>query len=527
MLSIPTLFKLRDSKRHIFEKLETYKDLFDNAHDLIHLLEPGGQIIYVNKAWTRILGYSEEEITGRSIYSFVHESDRARFVEYRTNIVREIDSPPEVVVRLISKRGGVVHVEGFVSSKVVSGQPLYTRGIFRDITVKIQNEGLLRSANQKLRVRESNLEQLLFHAPDAIIVADTESKIQYWNPKSELVFGWKSSEVLGKRLTDIIIPVKYRDAHEQGMKRYVTTGDERVLNRTIEITAINRSGKEFYVALTISATLQNEKPAFIAFIRDIDDQKRIERELEQKRSQLEVSNEQLEQFAHVASHDMKEPIRKIRLFSDQLKEDKVNVFSAKSRQYLVKIENAAFRLTQMVDGVLAFSSLRGEKLVTEKVDLNAIIKTIETDLELPVEQKRAVIKYSELPCIQGAAFLIYQLFYNLVNNSLKFSKEGTQPLIEIAGKKMSREELRDNGLSEDVSHYQISVRDNGIGFRQEDAETIFKVFARLHPSSRFEGTGLGLSLCKTIVEKHKGMIVAQGVEGAGATFCIMLPEFQE
>jgi two-component system, LuxR family, sensor kinase FixL len=359
-----------------------------------------------------------------------------------------------------------------------------------------------------------------------VVVVDTESKIKYWNPKAEQIFGWTIGEVLGKSLTEVIIPVQHREMHRVGMKRYLATGEERVLNRTVEITALNKANREFYVALTISATIQNGQPAFIAFIRDIDEQKKNVKELEDKRMQLERSNQQLEQFAHTASHDMKEPIRKILMFTDRVQTDSGNVLTSDSTGYIAKIRTAASRLAEMVDGVLKYASLKGGDMVIEYVELNDVIKNVEADLELLLQQKNAVVKYADMPSLYCAPFMIHQLFYNLINNSLKFSKPEVNPVINISATKISSMQTKEYGLDDSTPHIEVIVEDNGIGFPQEYAETIFKTFARLNPQSKFEGTGLGLSLCKAIVEKHGGIIKANGAENVGAKFTIVLPEFQ-
>ena len=513
-------------KQEILHKLETYADLFDNAHDLIHVVEPDGRILYVNKAWEAILGYSQDEIEGKSIYSFVQESDRSAFRDYRNNIVAGNYSQKQIVVRAIAKSGDVVYLEGFVSAKSVSGKTLYTRGIFRDVTAKLQSEIQLKSALEQLKDRESNLQHLLSNAPDAIIVVDTESKILYWNPKAEIVFGWASQEVLGRRLQDVIIPSQYRQAHEEGMKRYLATGEQRVLNKTIEVTALKKDDSEFHVALTISSTAQNGRPAFIAFIRDITEQKRNEADLQQKKTELERSNQQLEQFAHIASHDLKEPTRKIALFAEQVQEDTTTILSAKSRHYLERISKSALRLSSMVDGVLAHSTLRAEEIAVQKTALRDVIENIKSDFELTLQEKEAIIKYSDLPSIDGVPFLIYQLFYNLISNSLKFSRPAVKPVIEITASKISGSKLDVYKLDPHRSYHEIILKDNGIGFREEHAEAIFKIFKRLHSKDTIEGTGLGLSLCKTIVEKHNGAIVAHGKENAGAAFHIYLPALE-
>lgn len=500
---------------YILSNIEAYREFFDNAHDLIHIVEPDGEIIYVNNSWKRLLGYSTEEIRGASIYSLVHHDDRDRFIDYRQQIISGDGTLQQITIGLIAKGGYKVYVEGSVAPKVVNGRVIYTSGIFRDVTARLRDEAQLKLMNEALKEREANLQHLLFHAPDAIIVVDTQSKVTYWNPKAAAIFGWSPEEVIGKPLTQLIIPEKHRPAHDAGMKRYLQTGEARVLNRTIEITALNKEGKEFYVSLTISTTQQRGHISFIAFIRDIDEQKRNERELEEKRAQLETSNRELERFAYVASHDMKEPVRKILMFLQRLRSESADLLPLNAELYVSKMENAGIRLIEMIDGVLAYSSLKGEKIVTEKVNLNQVIEHVQRDLELVLEEKKGVVRCLDLPVVEGSPFLLYQLFYNLVSNSLKFSKPNVSPVIEITATKDLVNSL-----------VEITIKDNGIGFPQQYAEEIFNTFSRLHPKHRFEGTGLGLSICKSIVEKHNGAIKAFGNENAGATFTIQLPERQ-
>jgi PAS domain S-box-containing protein len=512
--------------KDVFERSDPYKDLFDNAHDMIHVLEPHGAIVYVNRAWEKAMGYTEAESQGKLIYSFVSAEDKEPFVQYRQAILTGQSHAPEITIRLVTKHGDKVIVEGLVSVQVLDGNPVYTRGIFRNISRRVNNELKLKLLNEELQEREANLRQLFFYAPDAIIVIDAHSNIQYWNPKAETMFGWTQGEVLGRYLSQIIIPPQHRDAHNAGMKRYLATGEARVLNKTIEITSLHKEGREFYIALTISSTIQKGEPAFIAFIRDIDQQKRNEQELAQKKVQLELSNLELEQFAHVASHDMKEPIRKILMFTDRLKSLMDVEASEKVRLCFEKIERSARRLSKMVEGVLKNSSIKADGLVLENVHLADTITNIVTDLEFLIQEKGAIIRYSELPALEASAFLLYQLFYNLINNSLKFSKPNQQSVIEIKARKVFAPDVKWRGLDSTVPYVEIIVKDNGIGFPQEYAETIFKSFSRLHSKDKYEGTGIGLSVCKNILEKHKGFIQAFGEEDVGATFAILIPEKQ-
>lgn len=248
-----------------------------------------------------------------------------------------------------------------------------------------------------------------------------------------------------------------------------------------------------------------EKKAFLT---------QLETMVDERTKELQRSNEDLQQFAHVASHDLKEPVRKIRTFGLRLQNELSNCKDDNVRFYTDKILESAKRMSTMIEGVLNYSSLSAVDQKTEVLDLNKILADIQNDLEVLIEQKEAVIRYDELPKIEGDEVLIYQLFYNLINNSLKFSKESEKPVISI-----SANPVNING----TDCVQIVIRDNGIGFEAEYGNTIFNPFTRLNSKAKYDGTGLGLSLSKKIVERHGGMIKADGLKNDGAIFIITLP----
>lgn len=235
--------------------------------------------------------------------------------------------------------------------------------------------------------------------------------------------------------------------------------------------------------------------------------------------ELARSNEDLQQFAHVASHDLKEPLRKIATFSSILLDEHADNLSPKGKLYLAKIEAAAGRMSVMIEGVLAYSTVTADTKAFEKVSLNAVIEDVRNDLELAIIQKDADIQYGILPEVRGIRILIYQLFYNLISNALKFSKVDVHPVISISA---FSEKTSVNKRAGNYIH--IVVSDNGIGFNPDYADKIFGVFSRLNPKEMYEGTGLGLALCKKIIIRHGGHIYAESEEGKGSAFHILLPE---
>ncbi|RYY94536.1 MAG: PAS domain-containing sensor histidine kinase, partial [Chitinophagaceae bacterium] len=238
----------------------------------------------------------------------------------------------------------------------------------------------------------------------------------------------------------------------------------------------------------------------------------LESLVRERTAELQRSNEDLQQFAHVTSHDLKEPTRKIKTFAGMLGDDPGTQLSERGQTYLEKIKSAANRMFLMINGVLTYSTITESEPESEAVPLEALLSAIRDDLEVPVRQKGARIISHGLPVLQGSPVLLYQLFFNLLSNALKFARADVAPVIELR----SRPD-RIPGWT------RIEVRDNGIGFDPEHSERIFETFSRLHSKDQYEGTGLGLALCRKIVRRHGGQISAEGRPGEGATFVLTLP----
>lgn len=250
---------------------------------------------------------------------------------------------------------------------------------------------------------------------------------------------------------------------------------------------------------------------------------RMEALVRQRTQELEQSNKDLQQFAHVASHDLKEPLRKICTYTERLMIDQESSLSEDSRNYLAKVNQSSLRMMAMIDGILTYSSVSAAKEPFELVDLSTIAETVKTDLELLIEQKNAVVEIRNLPQIEGAPVLLNQLLYNLLNNALKFSRKEVPPVITISCRKLNRGEC--SGIDSN-NCYELSIEDNGIGFDQQYAEHIFDTFSRLHSKNQYEGTGLGLALCKRIIDYHRGKIWAESRQ-QGSIFKILLPQTQK
>lgn len=270
---------------------------------------------------------------------------------------------------------------------------------------------------------------------------------------------------------------------------------------------------------------------------DIHENKTIAEELERRvkeRTQvlneaynsLKRSNQELEQFAYVASHDLQEPLRKIKTFASRIIERSNENMDELSRSYLDKLMNSADRMSTLISDVLNYSMLNQLEQKFEATDLNEMLKQAIHDYELSISRKGAVLKLGKLPVIEAISYQMNQLFHNLISNALKFSKADEQPCIEIYAEPLKQNEAEALGLDMHLSYQRIAVRDNGIGFSEGYREKIFEIFQRLHPRQLYSGTGIGLALCRKIAELHKGCIYAHSEENIGTTFFIVLPEEQ-
>ena len=293
----------------------------------------------------------------------------------------------------------------------------------------------------------------------------------------------------------------------------------------IVYTIVNRATKQERIVRAKGRAWFNEEKVAYRFngtLQDITDQEtahrkfaeELGRQVRERTLELQRSNEDLLQFAHVISHDLKEPVRKVKMFTQGIQDELTDPSSEKVRTYLGKIRTASNRMTAMIEGVLTYSSLNASQEAACPVDLDKLVMDIETDLEIPIREKKATIIRKTLPTIQGATVLLHQLFYNLINNSLKFTRQDALPVITITGRL-----VEESGQS----LARITVADNGIGFDQQYAASVFNSFTRLHAKDRYEGTGLGLALSKKIAERHGGSITAISSLGQGTSIIVQLP----
>jgi PAS domain S-box-containing protein len=366
-------------------------------------------------------------------------------------------------------------------------------------------------AEQALEVSERRTRLIIENAYDAYVAMDQDGAIVDWNPQAENIFGWKRDEVIGKPLSDIIIPQRVRNQHLQGLVHYLHTGEGPLLNRRIEMQALRRTGQEFPVELTISTLRIENNVIFSAFIHDISERIRAKEALEASAAELRRSNEELEQFAYIASHDLQEPLRMVASYTQLLERRYAAQLDDAAREFIGYAVDGARRMQQFITGLLQYSRVGTERRILAEVNLREAYEVALANLRFAIEESGATVEDRDLPVVRGDPRQLTQLFQNLIGNALKFRKSGTAPRIQVWGE------------PDGHAFWRISVRDNGIGLDPKFADRVFAIFQRLHTREEYEGTGLGLAICKKIVERHGGRIWVESKEGEGATFSFTLP----
>ena len=500
------------NKLKLIESEASVRRLFEQTPVGIGIFKGESLIIEnVNAALLSYGGRKYEDVINKPLFSVIPEIEGQGFKEiaqhvYTTGVPY---TSPEARIKLF--RNGkmeTIYVHfAFQPRRDEYGKIIGLMVIANEITDLVK-------ARKRVEKNEQLFKNLANSMPQVVWIAESDGMVSYYNNRVREFAGARRLENGGWTWEWMVHPedmkatteawkysVKHLTTYQQEHRVLMTNGSYRWhLSRAYPYQS--DEGIKWYGTAT-----------------DVHDQKVLEMGLEnlvrERTMELERSNDDLEQFAHVASHDLKEPLRKIKTFAYKLKDEFHLALDEAGSVYLNKILHSTDRMYAMINGVLHYSSIHSVEHIPHLIDLNNVIKNILLDLEIPIQEKKATIHFENLPSVKGISALLYQLFYNLINNSLKFSKENVETLIEI---KSSEIDLK--GLQ----YIEIIINDNGIGFDENYAEKIFATFFRLHPKDKYEGTGLGLALCKKIVERHDGFIFAQGDKNIGAQFTILLPK---
>jgi PAS domain S-box-containing protein len=348
--------------------------------------------------------------------------------------------------------------------------------------------------------------EILDTMADALFVIDAEARVRVTNEAVRKLFGYAESEILGKTIDTL----EYVDP-EASFSRALGDMLRRAPIRDEERVFRTRNGERIDVSISVSSLHEREmEGGAVVIVRDIRERKRVEQEMRDFTIQLQQSNRELEDFAYVASHDLQEPLRKIQAFGDRLKVKYAETLVGDGIDYLDRMQKAAGRMQALINDLLVFSRITTKAQPFAAVDLEEIAHEVVHDLEVRIHQANGEVIVGALPAIDADALQMRQLLQNLVGNGLKFHRPDLPPRVEISGKVF-------NNTAE------ITVSDNGIGFDEKYADRIFTMFERLHGRAAYEGTGIGLAICRKIAHRHGGEIRANSVPGAGARFVVTLP----
>ncbi|MCU1267863.1 MAG: Aerobic respiration control sensor protein ArcB [Acidobacteria bacterium] len=391
-----------------------------------------------------------------------------------------------------------------------------------DNTARKQIEAEQRQLGQRLRDHQFYTRSLFEANIDALMTTDPAGIITDINKPMEALTGCTRDELIGAPFKNYFTD---EDRAEAGIK--LVLSNKKVTN--YELTARDRDGKETVVSYNATTFYDRDRrlQGVFAAARDVTDRKRVEEKLKLYSDKLERSNRELQDFAQVASHDLQEPLRKILSFGDRLKTKVSASLDEDSHDYLQRMCNAAARMQTLITDLMSFSrvEIKGQAFVP--TDLAMIAREVTADLETRIEQAGGRVEIGELPTIDADPMQMRQLLQNLIGNSLKYFRAGLPPIVRISCQKPDarRPELLDESGRARQS-CQISVSDNGIGFDEKYLDRIFTVFQRLHKKGEYEGTGIGLAICRKIVDRHGGTITARSTPGQGATFLVSLPVIQ-
>jgi len=507
---------------------ERFRGLFHNSFVGMALADLNGKFTQVNPELCRITGYTYEELVGKEVLSLI---EPGHYTTTRQNMQKLILGEIEFFSdekKYIKKDGTPIWVHTSVSIvKDPAGYPKHFVGVVHDIHDK-------KLAEESIKLQARVLESM----DEGVSVSDESGYILYTNSAEDKMFGYEPGELNGKHVTV--------------QNAYSPEENEQIVAAVIGDLKTNgfwngewynkrKDGSTFYTYSHITALDLGERNVLVCVQRDITEEKRTKealqksaeelerkveertRELKETNERLERSNAELEQFAYITSHDLQEPLRKIKTFAYRIEDELKDNKNVRINTYLEKLISSSERMSTLIRDLLNYSRLTKQKQEFETVNLNDVMKDVLSDFEILIQQKGAEIQADNLPTVKGISLQLTQLFFNLIGNSLKFTRESVKPVIQIKSREFSKAESSHLHL-EGEAYYELSFIDNGIGFDPKYKEQVFEIFQRLNSREQYSGTGIGLALTKKVAENHYGKIIAESEEGKGTTFKVYLPK---
>jgi PAS domain S-box-containing protein len=497
--------------------------IVQSSDDAIISKTLNGIVTSWNAAAERIFGHTAAEMVGQSILTII-PPDRHQEEPAILERIRRGERVEHFETKRITKDGRLLDISLTISPvRDKTGKVIGVSKIARNITDQKQAQRLIREREELFRmaVASTHLGSWEYYPQSDQFIFSEESRRIWGLPMDQPITTGLLGELIHLEDQEIVL------THVRASLKSDESDDYQLVFRIFRLSDktqrwIRCQWKRFF--LTSAQTNR-----YIGTMLDITEEKAAKEELERQvaertkallqiNARLEKSNNALEQFAYIASHDLQEPLRKIQTFAELVQENMNNPEA--SERYFGKITVSAEKMSRLINDVLNYSRLsRFDKFTA--IDLNVVLKDVLSEFDLLIEQKQATVKVGPMPAIQAIEGQLNQLFRNLLGNSLKFN-EGA-PVARITATMAAFDELPETLQGQPCQYVRIILEDNGIGFEQRYAEQIFHIFKRLNVNEQYPGTGIGLALCKKIVENHQGMITAEGQPGCGAKFTIWLP----
>ena len=398
---------------------------------------------------------------------------------------------------------------------LIKGQ-IETRGLMRSLRYAIERKVM----EEALYEEKERAQVTLNSIGDAVICTDAGGKITYINLVAENLTGWSWEEGAGLPTTDVLRLLCSTDRETIPNPMEMAAREDKTVHLASDSILVRRDGLEIPIDDAVSPIHNRDGQATGAVIvfRDVSASRAMADQMRVADEELSRSNRELQDFATIASHDLQEPLRKIQAFGDRLEERLANVLDEETADYLRRMKDAAARMQSLISDLLEYSRITMRPDPLEHVDLGGVVSAVLSDLDERIRISKGQVLVGPLPTLVASPVQMRQLFQNLIANGLKFHAEGVAPVVHVDAKARSA-----RGRQDHAAVWEITVRDNGIGFEDKYAEKVFAPFQRLNGRQAFEGTGMGLAICRKIVGLCGGTIIARSQPGAGATFLITLP----
>jgi PAS domain S-box-containing protein len=502
--------RLRTAHRTVTESAGQLQAILDNATAAIYLKDLEGRYLLINRHYERLFDVRKEKAVGKS--------DHDLFPEFAADSFRAADrkvlkarTPLEIEEVIPHKDGPHTYISIKFPLFDVDGEPYGICSISTDITERM-------TAEQQVRESKEQFRRIIDTAQEAFVSIDANSVITGWNQQAETIFGWPRGHAIGRSIVELIIPNRYREKHYEGMKHFLETGSGPVLRRRMELVATHRDGREFPIEIAVSAMRTKSGYVFNAFLHDISDRKRTEElariktGLERQTAELKRSNVELAQFAHVASHDLSEPLRTVSRYVQLIDSRYRGKLDDDADEFIGYAVEGAARMQALVNALNAYSTLGSAEHEPVPVDCSQLVSQTIDALAAQIADSEALVTVDPLPTVPGDPRQLGEVFQNLISNALKFVKDGP-PRVHVSAERTEES-------------WRFTISDNGIGIKPEHRTRIFEMFRRLHNRDQYGGTGIGLTICRKIVTRHGGQIWVDEAERGGSLFRFTVPDSQ-